>query len=287
MNTNTDLIPLSEGAIHGHVQPLCDARDLHEFLEVRRDFTNWIKQRVAKYGFVENQDFVCVEGLALSPNLANQSSIENVLATEPSLNVRLSAGRGGDRRSIAYHISLDMAKELSMVENNERGRQARRYFIERERLSYEAYAKEAPGSDHGLRMEQPISLLIPPQAVITCIMPDMRVHTVFWPDKTSHHKVVLGSTSALQDYISGLQSPMSLPILFATPLWFDLMGRRAIAITDDTSRADGNVPHALFPAAQCLIIGSEEETIKLCNDKGYSIDSYLVPRNETERRVKP
>lgn len=264
MNTNTDLIPLSEGVIHGHVQPLCDARDLHAFLEVRWDFTTWIKRRIAKYGFVEGEDYEVFHKFVENPQ-----------------------GDRGGRPADEYHLTIDMAKELAMVENNERGRQARRYFIERERLSYEAYAKEAPGSDHGLRMEQPISLLIPPQAVITCIMPDMRVHTVFWPGKTSHHKVVLGSTSALQDYIRGLQSPMSLPILFATPLWFDLMGRRAIAITDDASGADGNVPHALFPAAQCLIIGSEEETIKLCNDKGYSIDSYLVPHNETERRGKP
>ena len=266
MNTNTDLIPVTEGTIQGRTQQLCDARELHAFLGVRRDFNTWIKQRIAKYGFVENQDYVCLEDLS-SPELGSAKARQQITKE--------------------YHLTLDMAKQLAMVQNNERGRQARRYFIERERLSYEAYAKEAPGSDHGLRMEQPISLLIPPQAVITCIMPDMRVHTVFWPDKTSRHKVVLGSTSALQDYISGLQSPMPLPILFATPLWFDLMGRRAIAITDDTSRAGGNVPHALFPAAQCLIIGSEEETIKLCNDKGYSIDSYLVPHNETERRVKP
>ncbi|MHB1880668.1 MAG: antA/AntB antirepressor family protein [Acidithiobacillus sp.] len=264
MNTNTDLIPLSEGTIQGRAQTLCDARDLHTFLGVGAPFAHWISRRIRQHGFVEGQDFK----LDL-PILTNQ------------------VGHGGDRKTKEYHLTVEAAKHIAMAEHTPKGKEARDYFIERERLSYEAYAKEAPGSDHGLRMEQPISLLIPPQAVITCIMPDMRVHTVFWPDKTSRHKVVLGSTSALQDYISGLQSPMPLPILFATPLWFDLMGRRAIAITDDTSRAGGNVPHALFPAAQCLIIGSEEETIKLCNDKGYSIDSYLVPHNETERRVKP
>lgn len=115
-----------------HVQTV-DARELHAFLDVRRDFTNWIKQRIVKYGFVENQDYVCVYGLSLSPNLANQSSIENVLSADQDFDIRSNQGRGGDRRSIAYHVSIDMAKELSMVERTPKGKEARLYFIECER----------------------------------------------------------------------------------------------------------------------------------------------------------
>lgn len=93
------------------------ARDLHEFLEVGKDFSTWIQDRIEKYGFVEGQDF--------SPILGKSS---------------------GGRPTREYFISLDMAKELSMVENNARGRQARRYFIEVEKRAREenllSYKKE-------------------------------------------------------------------------------------------------------------------------------------------------
>ncbi|WP_298128943.1 antA/AntB antirepressor family protein [Ferrovum sp.] len=92
-----------------------NARELHEFLGVGKDFSNWIKERIRKYEFVENQDFVSTECLS-SPNLANSKS--------------------RPQKIIEYHLTLDMAKELSMVENNDRGREARRYFIECEKNLY-------------------------------------------------------------------------------------------------------------------------------------------------------
>jgi len=81
-------------------EQLVSARDLHEFLEVKSKFADWIKNRIEKYGFEENQDFVTI-----SKNLEN----------------------GG--REIDYILKLDMGKELSMVEGNEKGSQARKYFI--------------------------------------------------------------------------------------------------------------------------------------------------------------
>ncbi|MBU2808901.1 MULTISPECIES: antA/AntB antirepressor family protein [Acidithiobacillus] len=256
MNNQSDLVPIIEGTLQGRPQLLCDARDLHAFLEVRWDFTTWIKRRIAKYGFVEGEDYEVFHKFVENPQ-----------------------GDRGGRPTDEYQLTIDMAKELAMVENNERGHQARRYFIERERLSYEACAKEAPAIDQGLGIDQPISLLIPPQAVVTCVMPDKRVYTFVWPDKTSNHKVVVGAPRVLEGFINGRQLPMPRPVLFATPLWFDLLGRGAMAITGDTYRADGSFPHMMFPAAQGLIIGDDEEIIDLCNDKGYSINSYLVPHN--------
>lgn len=111
---STKLIPVISGTIQDQPAQLVNARDLHAFLGVGRDFSNWIKGRISEYGFVENQDFVLIRQ-----------------------NGRIKE-KGGDRRSIEYHLTLDTAKELSMVERTEKGREARRYFIECERRLIEA-----------------------------------------------------------------------------------------------------------------------------------------------------
>ena len=85
-------------------QQLVDARELHEFLGNKRQFADWIKQRINQYGFIENEDF----------------SISQICE------------KGGRPRT-DYIITVDMAKQLSMVENNEKGNQARKYFIQCEK----------------------------------------------------------------------------------------------------------------------------------------------------------
>jgi phage anti-repressor protein len=108
----TALVPVFFGTLQGQTVQLCEARALHAFMSVLRDFTNWIKGRIQKFGFVEGIDFIIIK--LDSPNRANQV-------------------HGGDRKSVDYHLTLDMAKELSMVENNAKGREARRYFMECEK----------------------------------------------------------------------------------------------------------------------------------------------------------
>jgi phage anti-repressor protein len=105
------LIPITPAALGGKAVQLVDARLLYRFLDVGRDFTNWIKGRIEEYEFEKGRDYETFD----SPKPANQT------------------GRGGDRRSVDYFLTLDMAKELAMVERTPRGRQARRYFIECER----------------------------------------------------------------------------------------------------------------------------------------------------------
>jgi len=80
------------------------ARLLHQFLEVGTEFAKWFTRRVEEYGFVEGADF--------SSSLAEST---------------------GGRQAQEFAITLDMAKELSMVERTEKGQQARRYFIDCEK----------------------------------------------------------------------------------------------------------------------------------------------------------
>ena len=101
----TQLIPLHSQTIDGNAVETVNARELHAFLESKQDFSTWIKNRIADYDFVENQDFVRFH----KKMEANNATL------------------------IEYAISLDMAKELSMVERNEQGKQARKYFIECEK----------------------------------------------------------------------------------------------------------------------------------------------------------
>ncbi|EET3653546.1 phage antirepressor Ant [Escherichia coli] len=103
----SQLIPVFNGTISNETTLLVNARDLHTFLDVGKRFASWIVERIAEYGFVENQDFMIIS------------------------QVREKIGRG--RPAKDYHLTLDTAKELAMVERNEKGRQIRRYFIECEK----------------------------------------------------------------------------------------------------------------------------------------------------------
>ena len=102
-----ELIQVAERHIGDGAIQTVNARELHAFLGVGKDFSTWMNDRIQQYGFVENQDF------AIFPNFGEKS------------------GRG--RPTKEYAITLDMAKELAMVERNDKGKQARLYFIECER----------------------------------------------------------------------------------------------------------------------------------------------------------
>lgn len=83
--------------------PTVSARELHEFLEVKTAFKDWFP-RMCEYGFAEGNDFRSF----------------------------LSESTGG-RPAQDAEITIDMAKELCMLQRNEKGKQARRYFLQLER----------------------------------------------------------------------------------------------------------------------------------------------------------
>lgn len=91
--TNSSLIAVFNGTITNQSVQLANARELHMFLEVKTQFGNWITDRISDYGFVQDEDYIIV--------------------TE----------RTAGRPRKEYHITLDMGKELAMVERN-KGRQS-------------------------------------------------------------------------------------------------------------------------------------------------------------------
>lgn len=168
-----------------------NARDLYNFLESRQDFSTWIKNRVEKYGFVENTDYV-------------------------RLHKKMEANNA---TLIDYFLSLDMAKELSMVENNEKGRQARLYFIEVEKRAREF--AEGPG------------LLA--RAVLTAqkVIDDQTRLISEMKPKADYYDAVAGSKSAI---------PMGI---VAKEIDFEGIGRNALFafLRDEGVLMQDNVPY--------------------------------------------
>ncbi|MBV0929671.1 antA/AntB antirepressor family protein [Lentilactobacillus sp. IMAU92037] len=83
-----------------------DGRDLHDFLEVKERYNDWFRD-MQKYGFTENVDFISFTGKKVKPQ--------------------------GGRPQVNHALTLDMAKELSMIQRTDRGKQARQYFIAMEK----------------------------------------------------------------------------------------------------------------------------------------------------------
>lgn len=91
-----DMLPVYE---NGSGEKLVNARELHENLFISTRFNDWITRHINNYGFLENEDFYSF----------------------------LSKTSGRPRTE--YLLTMDTAKEIAMVQNNEQGRAVRRYFI--------------------------------------------------------------------------------------------------------------------------------------------------------------
>ena len=98
------IIPIGKSDFAGCPKQTVTARELHAFLEVKSRFNDWVKNRINECRFIENQDFV-----TLTKNLVS----------------------GGQQTE--YFLTLDAAKHFAMLERNERGFEARQYFIDCEK----------------------------------------------------------------------------------------------------------------------------------------------------------
>ena len=100
-----ELIKIEKQTIGNDEINSVDARELWRFLKSKQHYSDWIKKRIKEYNFVQGIDFITNQNKMFSP----------------------------PRKE--YTISVDMAKELSMVEKNQKGKEARQYFIQCEKES--------------------------------------------------------------------------------------------------------------------------------------------------------
>lgn len=84
-------------------RPTVSGRELHEFLEVGSNYTTWFN-RMTEYGFTENQDF------------------------QPIFQ-KWNTAQGNETTQIDHQLTIEMSKEIAMIQRNEKGKQARQYFI--------------------------------------------------------------------------------------------------------------------------------------------------------------
>ncbi|HBG0818827.1 phage antirepressor KilAC domain-containing protein [Clostridioides difficile] len=93
--------------VNENQEQILSARDLHEFLEVGSRYNDWFNRMIG-YGFVENEDFI-------------------------SITQKKVTAQGNETEYIDHVIKLDMAKEIAMIQRNEKGKQARKYFLQIEK----------------------------------------------------------------------------------------------------------------------------------------------------------
>lgn len=117
-----ELITLHNVEIDGTEQQTVNARELHKFLEISKDFSTWVKAQIERAGFAEGIDFVKTQDLS-SPKKGSAKS-------RPQLRIE-------------YHFTLNAAKEISMMSNSAQGKEARLYFIKCEKIAKQKITSSA------------------------------------------------------------------------------------------------------------------------------------------------
>lgn len=92
--------------VNENQEQVVSGRLLYEFLQIKTPYTMWMNRMIKKYKFIENIDY-----------------------TTDNKNVSRADGSIMPQKEINHTLQMDMAKELSMLADNERGKEARRYFI--------------------------------------------------------------------------------------------------------------------------------------------------------------
>jgi len=99
-----ELIQVQKTTINGADINSVNSREIYDYLEVATAYSEWIKRAIDKYDFIDGEDYKII----------------------------LTDSKSGKRD---YIVSMDMAKELCMVSNTEKGKETRKYFIQCEKQS--------------------------------------------------------------------------------------------------------------------------------------------------------
>lgn len=111
--TITQLLPYAPLEVGDETIQTINAKHVYDFLQVKSDYSHWIARAIKNYDFKEGRDFVGVKNDARKLQALSGGTIEI--------------------SEIEYHVTFDMAKELSMLARGEPGKEARAYFIAEEK----------------------------------------------------------------------------------------------------------------------------------------------------------
>lgn len=101
------IIPFEKRALGAETVPMVDGRNIYAFLEIARDYADWIKRQIKRARFIENTDYTVFYNHVENPK--------------------------GGRPSQEYHFTFDAAKSIGMLSATPRGDQVRQYFIDCEK----------------------------------------------------------------------------------------------------------------------------------------------------------
>ncbi|MDT8332980.1 antA/AntB antirepressor family protein [Roseomonas gilardii] len=151
------LVPVMEQVIGGVRVQAADARELYEALGVRKDFTTWIKQQIARLRLKSDHDYLLTQKGEQVPS--------------------------GVKWVAVYTLTLDAAKHIAMMANTDRGYEVREYFIECERRAHQHEAVTIPAQGTVDPVPMPISQdpawaawLALPREERTCRQQDVKLY---------------------------------------------------------------------------------------------------------------
>jgi phage anti-repressor protein len=127
-STGMIVVNVERGTVGGVACEIVDGRELQEKLGSKAQFTNWFDDRADQLQLIENKDYEGFKENSLKPT--------------------------GGRPKAQYRLTLMAAKKIAMAEHTDAGNAVRDYFLDRERISY-----EAPRQDSGMSRSEITSLV--------------------------------------------------------------------------------------------------------------------------------